>query len=153
MSQYLHNELFEGILSKAEYLSLYDSNSIPKDNVVLIAIHEPDDTIHPPEKVEGFNDVLQMQFWDIEEAIGRYKPLDEIQAKELRDFIEKNKDKKFLIHCAAGISRSAGVGCAVECIVNYNSDTYSYKTGHSDIKSHWRYSPNPVVFYKIMGAK
>ena len=32
------------------------------------------------------------------------------QGKQVREFIDNNKDKDFLVHCSAGISRSGAVG-------------------------------------------
>jgi predicted protein tyrosine phosphatase len=150
---YLKNDLFEGIVGWEEYLIMYNADVLNKSNTVLISIHDPDKAVHPDSKVEGFHDVLQIKFWDIETPIGNYDIIEPEQGKELRDFIEKHKDKRFLIHCAAGMSRSAGVGCAVECIVNFDGDDYGYKTGHSDIKAHDRYSPNPTVYNMIIKGK
>lgn len=153
LKNYLKNDLFEGIIGKLDYLNLYNADMLDKHDTVLIAIHEPQHTPHPDFKVEGFADVLQMYFWDIEEEFGNYKPLTKEQGLEMRAFIFKNKDKKFLVHCAAGQSRSAGVACAVECIVNFDGDNYAYGTGGPDassVKSHPRYSPNLTVFDKII---
>jgi len=147
---YLKNELFEGIVSWEEYLIMFNADVLDKFNTVLISIHDPNRAVHPPEKVKGWYDVLQIQFWDVEESIGGYHPLTHEQGQELKEFITKHKDKRFMIHCAAGVSRSAGVGCAVECIVNFDGDDYGYKTGKSDIKSHERYSPNPTVYDRII---
>ena len=149
---YLKNDLFEGIVSWEEYLLMYNADVLDKYDTVLISIHDPNRAIHPPEKVKGWHDVLQIQFWDVEHDIGNYKILTNEQGKTIREFIEKHKDKKFMIHCAAGVSRSAGVGCAVECIVNFDGSKYDYQTGSSDIKSHSRYSPNYTVFNKIINS-
>ena len=140
-------------MSWEEYLLLYNEDVLDKYNTVLISIHDPNREIHPPSKVEGWVDVLQIQFWDVESTIGNYEPLSEEQGGIIKRFIEKHKDKRFMIHCAAGVSRSAGVGCAVECIVNFDGDDYGYKTGCSDIKGHKRYSPNPTVYQRIVDAK
>lgn len=67
--------------------------------------------------------------------------MNEKQAEELYDFIEKNKGKTFIIHCRAGLSRSIGVGkyilgfidgyenCKgkghIDRITSYNSNTSS----------------------------
>jgi len=150
LENYLKNDLFEGIIGKMDYLTLYNADAIDKFDTALISIHDPGSMVHPDIKLEGFADILQIQFWDIEEAFGNYKPITKEQGKEIRDFIETNKDKKFLVHCAAGQSRSAGTACAVECIVNFNGNVYEYQTGASDVKSHPRYSPNLVVFDAIM---
>lgn len=149
---YLKNNLFEGIVSKEEYLIMYNEDVLDKFNTVLISIHDPNRAIHSPEKVQGWSDVLQIQFWDIEEDIGDYKIITNEQGLIIREFIEKHKDKRFMIHCAAGVSRSAGVGCAVECIVNFEGSAYYYQTGSSDIKAHSRYSPNYTVFRAIVDS-
>ena len=117
LKPYLRNSLFGGIVGKNEYLKLYNADVLEKQGVALICIDDPGKADHPYFKVEGFDDVIQIKFWDVEDAIGRYEPLTRKQGLELRDFIHKNIDKRFLIHCAAGMSRSAGVACAVECIV------------------------------------
>ena len=46
-----------------------------------------------------FADVLELKFWDVEEDIGNYKIITDEQAKQIYDFIIKNKDKEFLINC------------------------------------------------------
>jgi predicted protein tyrosine phosphatase len=150
LKPYLKNDLFEGIVGKQEYLTLYNADVIEKVGTVLIAIDDPGKADHPDFKVEGFDDVIQIKFHDVEEPIGNYEPLTDEQGKELKEFITKNKDKRFMIHCAAGMSRSAGCACAVECIVNYDSDVYTYKTSSSDVTAFERYHPNWTVFDKIV---
>lgn len=46
------------------------------------------------------------------------------QAVQIVDFVERIKDKVngFLIHCEAGVSRSAAVAAAIDLIVNGSSD-------------------------------
>lgn len=131
-----------GIISKDEYLHYYD-NDTKKNGTVLIALHDPSHNFHPDSKIKGFDDVLQMKFWDIEEEFGNYKPITQEQADEIREFILRNEDKQFLIHCHAGISRSAGVGVAVERLLD------NIRWENSEINWHTRYTPNKVVFEKI----
>lgn len=151
MKLWLSNNLFHAVYGKMDYLKDYNDNTIPnKENIALISIHDPDRMVHPDIKLEGFADVKQIQFWDIEESFGNYKTISDEQGKELRDFINKNKDRRFIVHCAAGQSRSAGVACAIECIANFNGVDYHYKTGSSDVKAHERYSPNYTVYDKII---
>lgn len=148
----IKNELFEGIMGRREFEAYQETISVQdRQDIVLISISEPDnnDYLQIVHKV-GFHDVIQIKFWDIEEAIGKYEPLLDAQGLELYNFIYINKDKKFLIHCKAGQSRSAGCGQAVECIVKFNGNVYDYRTSHSDIQDYERYSPNPIVFDKIM---
>ena len=151
LKPYLKNDLFEGIVGKMEYLTLYDADAIEKTGCALICIDDPGEADHPDDKVQGFDDVIQIKFWDVEDPIGQYIPLSDEDGKVLREFIEKNKNKRFMIHCAAGMSRSAGCACAVECITQHNGDVYSYKTSHSDVTAFERYHPNWAVFDKIMG--
>ena len=149
MRDFIQNEIFTGIVSKQEYLELVDIITNKKDTV-LISIHNPDSDVHIDSLVDGWNDVIQIQFWDVEESIGDYEPITKEQGAILKEFIEKNKDKKFLIHCAAGSSRSAGVGMAVECIVMYDGNVYDYSIGGGYITQNPIYSPNYTVYSTIV---
>jgi predicted protein tyrosine phosphatase len=150
----IQNDLFEGVMGLAEFLEYQKTLSLKdRENVVLISITEPDSDNYVsdnPINTTGFHDVYEAKFWDVEEQIANYLPLTEEQGIELRKFIIKNKSKKFLIHCKAGMSRSAGVAKAVECIVNYQNDVYAYRTSKSEIDAFHRYSPNQTVFDKIV---
>lgn len=135
-----------GIIGKDEYLELYNADKLEKKNTVLICLHDPSSLDHPDWKVEGFEDVLQMKFWDVDSDIGRYKTLTQEQANELRDFIWTHIDKQFLIHCHAGQSRSAGVGMAIGTLL----DNVSWED--NDIQKHTRYDPNVAVYNKITNS-
>lgn len=65
------------------------------------------------------------------------------QAKQVVDFAEKYSNYPFIIHCDAGISRSAGVGAAILKHYIGNDDKFFH--------SHW-YAPNMYVYYKILKA-
>jgi len=149
IADFLQNDLFEGIVSKHEFLELNYKNLVQKKGTALICIHDPAFYFHDEKILEGYDDVLQTEFWDIEGPWGDLDPIEDWQGLEIKNFILKNKDKKFLIHCSAGISRSAGVACAVECLVKYD-DLYSYSTSHSSVRAHHRYSPNYKVFDTIV---
>ena len=152
---YLQNELFEGIVSRKEYLTLFDNNLINKDNTVLISISDPDNNSHSADKVSGFDEVIQVKFWDITQDTNENKIISTDTSKMIRDFIDRNVklQKTFLVHCEAGMSRSAGVGMAIECINNYQGYVYTYFTSTSDIKNHGRYHPNLTVFDSIVSVK
>ena len=148
----IQNKLFEGIMGKDEFLKYQET--LTKDNkneLVVISITEPDsdEFVSAMIDVSEFHDILELKFWDVEEAFGNYAPLSDDQANQIREFILKHSERKFLIHCKAGMSRSAGVGKAVECLVNYKGDVYSYRTSPSEIDKCQRYSPNQTVFDKI----
>jgi predicted protein tyrosine phosphatase len=64
---------------------------------------------------KNHDNVLNLEFDDVESDVAldgknKYKAFSEEQAREVAEFIDKNKNKTFLIHCLAGISRSGAVG-------------------------------------------
>jgi len=137
-----HNIL--AIFSKLELIKFYQK--YPKD-AVLISVYTPDSK---PLNLNYFSQELYIDFWDLEEDFGSYKTLSNEKAKKIYDFIIENRDKKFIINCDAGISRSAGIGLAVECLIDYNGSKYDYAISNSAIKDFPRYSPNLTVFDKII---
>jgi predicted protein tyrosine phosphatase len=90
-------------------------------------------------KVDGPR-VLRQVFSDItsdqERHNLRWKALPWDQACEIAEFINQHQDKKFVVNCHAGISRSAAV-----CL-------FIHKTyGHQLAPNFWALSqPNPYVF-------
>jgi hypothetical protein len=154
LKPHINNEDFVGIVGRGEFNLLNEFGEFDKSNTVAICLFDPDREIRPESEFEGFADFIQLQFWDVEEPIGRITPITDFQGTQLRDFIEKNKDFKFLIHCEAGMSRSAGVGQAIECLKHFDGDKFLFRTGFSAIsefaKQTGRYSPNLTVFDKII---
>jgi predicted protein tyrosine phosphatase len=146
----ISNDLIYAIIGVDEYLHAYNNDWIDKDNLCLISIHYPYANVHPDTKIQGFADVLQVKFWDTEHDSERTPVISHEIANEIREFIINNKDKRFLIHCTAGKSRSAGVGLAVECLINFEGDVYGFMTGYSDVKENPRYTPNRAVFDRIV---
>jgi len=152
----ISNNLVKAIISKEEmkFAALHE-NYIQKETV-LISIQDPNDKDDLSLYHEKFKDVLSIRFFDVEEDLhvkaGGFPviPINDEEAKTIAEFIVKNKKEQFIIHCAAGVSRSAGTGVALECILKYNGDKYVNAQFPSDIKNHWRYSPNFVVSDKIL---
>ena len=64
-------------------------------------------------------------------------------AQKVARFVLDNRDKRIIVHCDAGISRSAGVGAA---IVNYFTGDAGrfFESGE--------YEPNMWCFSKVMTA-
>ena len=125
-------------------------NDFP-DGLVLISITDPE--LKHVETNTKFVDELKLKFWDVEEEFLRFCPIHPLQAKQIKDFILLHKYKKFLINCEAGISRSAGIACAIEVLLR---DTYLFpKESHvvSKIRQHWRYDVNNYVYKSIIEAK
>lgn len=100
-----------------------------------------------------FKDELKLKFWDVEEEIGNYAPIHLIQAKQIYDFIIKNKHSEFLINCEAGVSRSAGVGLAIEYLLRDFELYPKWEHFPSKVLQHWRYQPNMTVFNKIISFR
>lgn len=149
----------EAIISRKEIIGLIDNNKLDKENLVLISISEPvqegyEDEALTDSQVQGFKDSLRVKFWDIEEDFGNYKVIPAEIAKQIQEFILKNIDNRFIVHCRAGQSRSAGVGRAIECLKFFGigeEAKYQYKTSfNSEIQDHSRYSPNLVVFDAVV---
>lgn len=154
-----NNEVFsvktntiKAIISRAEVMKYSEDGFKSLDineNTVLISITDPKSDFLPVKIQNQFKDVLNIQFWDMEEQIGNYKPINKEEATIIRNFIINNKDKNFVIHCEAGISRSSGVGLAILLICEFNCDKYLMATSDNPIKSHHRYSPNYTVYDMI----
>ncbi len=61
--------------------------------------------------------ILRLQFDDVEDG-NDVITIDD--AKKIHSFIEANKNRKIIVHCDAGISRSAGIAAAL--MKHYNGD-------------------------------
>ena len=116
---------------------LFDMNAVPIEN----------------EYKKRFFDVLTTYFWDVTEDLEFYSPISNKETKEIAKFIYKHKNsKKYIIHCSAGISRSAGVGMAIHCCLDFDGDINKFKKETCKIYNHERYRPNEYVFEKICEA-
>ncbi len=152
----------EAVISRDEMQCAINQGILDKENLVLISIGEPGEfykySILSKEEVQGFKDVLQIEFWDVEEDFGDYKIITDEEAIIIQNFILKNLQKdpnaRFIINCKAGISRSAAVAKAIEQLKFFGigeEAKYNYKTCFdSEITKHSRYTPNLTVFDKIV---
>lgn len=153
----------EAIISRDEMQCAIYQDILDKENLVLISISEPvqdgyNDERLSDEEVQGFKDSLRVKFWDIEEDFCDYKVISDEVAIEIQNFIlvnlQKEPDTRFIIHCRAGVSRSAAIGRAIECIKFFGigeEAKYQYKTSFdSEISAHSRYSPNLTVFDAVV---
>jgi len=74
-------------------------------------------------------------------TVTEYDLFTDEQAKQIIDFVEKNKERKIIVHCDAGISRSSGVAAAI----------LRHYTGSDDaIFNNRRYAPNMFVYYRLL---
>lgn len=79
----------------------------PPEGSVLIGIRDPDQ-VHP-NYVGRWDDVLRLNFWDVDHPVQGYDPATQEQVKEIWDFIQKHKEKHIFAHCEAGVSRSGAI--------------------------------------------
>lgn len=148
----------EAVISRKEMIELIEQNPSKLSDLVLISISEPifenyEDEALTDEQVKPFKASIRAKFWDIEEQIGNYEPISDETALQLQQFIQQHITERFIIHCRAGVSRSAAVGKAIECIKYFGigeEAKYNYQTSfNSEIDSHSRYFPNYTVFNKL----
>lgn len=86
-------------------------------------------------------DVLRLEFFDIDQAVGNLKIFSDSQVDELYNFVDKWKDKVKLIvvNCEFGVCRSAAVAAALSKWFN-GDDEYFFKT----------FCPNSLVYTKVL---
>ena len=65
----------------------------------------------------GIKRILRLSFDDVDN--GSFA-MTEGDAASIAEFVEENKDKTIIVHCDAGISRSAGIAAAI--MKHYNGD-------------------------------
>lgn len=127
------------------------NNDDKKENKVVISIScdNSDEVKELPEAVEKgqFLDAIYLKFDDIEKPLEGYHSITDEQAEDIAKFIKKWKNcDEIIVHCYAGISRSAAVAAAI----------YKYY-GMDDLeetffsKSSW-YIPNMLVYKKVLRA-
>lgn len=108
-------------------------NTAPDQNWAVISISEPAEG--PAPLKEGWEKVLRLVFHDADLKNGivrtvsatlpgeQYTVFDEAMAKQVVDFYRDNiKDTQLnlLVHCHAGISRSAGVALALSAACDFS---------------------------------
>jgi rhodanese-related sulfurtransferase len=101
------------------FLPQYWAEAIkPKDNWYLISIRCPGDD--QPTLKRGWCGVLYLEFHDIDKRTDGLTLFTRGQAGEIIKFVEEvNVDATIVIHCSAGISRSAAVA-------QFLADAYGY---------------------------
>lgn len=125
----INNSIIQGIFSRNEIESFPE---LITDSIAWITISDPDKNNI---SIKAKNK-LSLKFSDIEEAIEKEILFNELIAMEIINFITLHKDKKFIINCEAGISRSAAVGLFIEKIL----------LKEMNINKHIRFEPNMFVF-------
>jgi predicted protein tyrosine phosphatase len=139
------------VLSKLEFDKIMEQHSITDknvekfDSIMFISIIDTQCRRDPWFK-ENHENVMNLRFDDVEHD-GEASPtqedstraFSEAQAAELYEFIKRNREKETcIVHCHAGISRSAGCGLFVNDYTK--GDIERFKRDNPQI------SPNQRVF-------
>ena len=142
------------ITSKTAFDDMMKRKGITNENVetykktFFISINDTCGTDETP-YFENKDNVIVLFFDDVETDIqtkhGIAKAFTNIQAKQLLQFIDRNKDKEScIVHCAAGISRSGAVGTFVNDY--FKGDWFEFKKTNPYIH------PNGLVFRLLKKA-
>jgi predicted protein tyrosine phosphatase len=115
------------------------------NNTVLISINEEYGELYPLQIDRLNSSVLTLQFSDITSDIDRggiiyHKITDEIALKIL-DFINFHEGKDFIVHCAAGVSRSAAI-----CLYLHLFHGYTLKPRYWSLSNPNKYILGQLIF-------
>lgn len=97
----------------------YESHDF-KTAIISITDTDKADVIFEKNEVNGIRAVLKLKFDDVERDYKNEHCITKEDAENIVKFVNKNKNKvdKFIVHCEAGVSRSAGVGAAIMKALN-----------------------------------
>ena len=112
--------------------------------IAIISITDPKQSLNDFTKVDISEDrILRVQFHDLDRPLAGYKIFNNADAKQILDFVKVQIGLVdfFIVHCEAGISRSAGVAAALSKIYNGN-DNHIFNCG--------KYLPNMLVYKTIL---
>ena len=156
MRIYNMNNISIGVLSRFD-ASQYCKEPHKTDSAIIsISTPNVDYTGYPVEaEADDENRVvaiLSIEFMDADnpgdyDVYGSITTIDDLMtdedAKKIVAFVEKYKDKRILVHCDAGISRSSAVTAAI--LKHYTGDDSMI------FDSRW-YNPNRWVYRKVLEA-
>lgn len=114
---------------------------------VLISINNTNDPLHSLKLDRQDPRIFTIVFDDVTSVLVHkglnYRPISGDEARSLYDFIQKNAEKNFLVHCTAGVSRSSAV-----CLFLHLA------FGHKLRENFWQVShPNAFVLGCLFLAK
>lgn len=125
------------------HLAAADIKKLP-DNTVMISINEEHVPLHNLQLDRTSRRILTLQFSDVTVPTvvkgNVHNPISEVIAYQIIEFIDDHDDKDFIVHCHAGVSRSAAI-----CL--YLNMIY----GHTLKPNFWKLSnPNKYVLGTLM---
>lgn len=114
-----------------------------KEPHILISITSDEIDLQNAEDNVFCNNILSLKFEDIDDLrySDKYILFNEDMAHNILNFVDKNINTvgSIVVHCDAGICRSAGCAAALSKIIN-ESDDYYFK----------KYCPNMLVYSKLL---
>jgi predicted protein tyrosine phosphatase len=135
------------------------ASALIKSPHAIISITDPDSDLPNFAPNENRLGILSQQFYDIEDISDEMSLKDAVeyitqfghglfkddQAAEIVDFMERieGRAKGILVHCEAGVSRSAAVAAVIELVLNGSNER---------VFNDRRYSPNLYVYTKLLLA-
>lgn len=109
---------------------------------VIISINDVHDTANKFNRSPELVDVLTLYFDDVEQ--GDAYCIEKEDAEKIIKFMNKHMDvDECIVHCTAGVSRSAGVCAALMLIINGSDD---------EIFNNYRFCPNRTCYRKVLDA-
>lgn len=115
------------------YMSRLEAERFDNDkNYIIISITDPNQPVAQLEKSNNCNGILRQKFYDIDVPVKGYKLMDSYQADEIATFVKNHKDfvDIIIVHCEAGISRSAGIAMAINEWIHYVVFSYPIYNRH-----------------------
>lgn len=133
------------VLSRTQMVAVLNDDRM-KDTYAVISISDEIRNLPLIKVNRHFKAVLQMAFHDIDGPCGNYVQFNSDMARRIADFVYEIKDKVayLIVHCDAGISRSAGVAAAIAN--HFFHDDMRY------FRSNGRFLPNRLVYRLMIGA-
>ena len=119
--------------------SKYSFGSVDEKTIIvsITDVNSRDNTFGKNPNIVG---ICRVKFDDVE--IGEQNCIQQSDARKIIDFMERHKDiNNVIVHCEAGISRSAGA-CAALMLIYTGSDMDIFTTA--------RFSPNMTVYRTIL---
>lgn len=115
---------------------------------IIISIRSIGDT--PPKKLflhsnPQIKSFITLAFDDVEIYYANCYPITEQQARKIAKFVMRYKDsvEQIIVHCDAGISRSAGVAAAIAKYLNGSDDDFFVRSP---------YTPNMTCYHTVLFA-
>lgn len=133
------------------WLSKLWMTTIDKPSVV-ISIGDPGESL--PEFKCDHIDVLRIEVDDVEGDYGpEYRMFDWQHAKKILDFEERYKDHDIIVHCAAGISRSAAVALFLSKANKRLLDVSKPCCGDYSCYNKWIFRQLEITWYDLKRSK